>query len=126
MDKVPFVPHPQKHGGDMTPCPPPKQGPWLKNRLIERFGKHLDQQTLLIRLRTYSQRPGQSIAVFVELLNRKVREIYGNEIGMQIAQWELVSILAKGLRNKVIAKKILLEYPNCYTRAMNFPIVGVV
>ena len=27
--KVPFVPHPQKHGGgDMTPCPPPKQGPW--------------------------------------------------------------------------------------------------
>ena len=26
-DKVPFVPHPQKHGGDMSPCPPPKQGP---------------------------------------------------------------------------------------------------
>ena len=28
-NKVPFVPHPQKHGGDLSPCPPPKQGPWV-------------------------------------------------------------------------------------------------
>ena len=49
-DKVPFVPHPQKHawGGDMSPCPPPKQGPCLiltihghqGNALGPNFGAH--------------------------------------------------------------------------------------
>ena len=90
----------------------------LKERLIDRFGERLDPQTLLIRLRNYAQRPGQSIAVFAELIRKKAVEIYSDEINTQIAQRELVSILAKGLKNKTISKKILLEHPSNYRLAV--------
>jgi hypothetical protein len=93
--------------------------PQLRAKLIERFGEKLDPQTILIKLRSYTQRPGQSIAVFSELIQKKAQDIYGDEITTQIAQRELVSILAKGLKNKTIAKKVVLEYPTRYADAVN-------
>ena len=94
----------------------------LKQTLIQRFGEKLDPQTLLIRLRNYTQRPGQSIAVFSELVHKKALDIYHEEIVTDIAQRELVSILAKGLKNRVIAKKIVLEHPDKFTEAVNLAI----
>ena len=77
----------------------------MKERLFD-LGKGLICQPLLICLRTNAQRPGQSIAVFAELIRKKAIKFYSNEINTQIAQHELVSILAKCLRNKTNAKKI--------------------
>ena len=94
----------------------------LKQRLINRFGERLDPQTLLIRLRSYTQRPGQSIAVFSELIKRKAIDIYQDELSTAIAQRELVSILARGLRNKMIAKKVVIEYPDRFADAVNLAI----
>ena len=90
----------------------------VKTRLNERFGERVDPQTLLIRLRNYSQRPGQSIAVFAELLHYKAQQIYGADVGTQFAQRELVSIFSKGLKNKAVAKKVLIEHPNNFSQAV--------
>ena len=90
----------------------------LKTRLIERFGERLDPQTLLIKLRHYAQRPGQSIAVFAELIHNKAVPMYKGDINVEFAQRELVSILVKGLRNKNVTKKVLIEHPNKFHEAV--------
>lgn len=83
-----------------------------------RFGERLDQQTKLVRLRSYKQRPGQSIQVFSEVLLKQAREVYEGDIQAAFAQKELIAILATGIHMKVIGKKIMTDFPNTYDQAV--------
>ena len=90
----------------------------LTSLLKERFGEKLDPQTLLLKLRTYSQRPGQTIQVFAEVVLKKGTEIFEDDLTTSYAQRELVSIFAKGLKSKAIAKKVVGDLPRSLVDAV--------
>ena len=58
--------------------------------------------------------------MFPELIHKKAEYIYDDEVDTQVAQRELVSILAICLRNKVIAKKVLDEHPKSSTPTISY------
>ena len=90
----------------------------LKELLKERFGEKLDAQTLLLRLRKFSQRPGQTIQVFAEVILKKGTEIFEDDLSTAYAQRELISIFAKGLKSKSIAKKVVGDLPRTLADAV--------
>ena len=73
----------------------------------KRFGEQLDLQTLVLRLRAITQRPQQSLQVFAEVINSKAAEIYKGDVNTAFAQSELVSIFAKGMHSKAVARRLL-------------------
>lgn len=98
------------------------QQTWVafKAELKKRFGEQLDTQTLLLRLRAITQRPQQSVQVFAEVINSKASEIYKDELDTVFAQRELVSIYAKGLRSKAVAKRLLERNPATLAEAATY------
>lgn len=90
----------------------------FKALMKERFGEKADPQTLLMRLRNFAQRPGQSIQVFAGIVLKKAMEIFDEDLDTAYAQRELVSIFAKGLKSKTIAKKVIGDYPKTLADAV--------
>ena len=93
--------------------------PWqaFKGEMKKRFGEHLDLQTLVLRLRAITQRPQQSLQVFAEVINSKAAEIYKGDVNTAFAQSELVSIFAKGMRSKAVARRLLERNPASLSEA---------
>ena len=90
----------------------------LVYELKAKFGEKLDQQTKLVRLRSYKQRPGQSIQIFSEVLLKQAREVYLQDIDTAFAQRELIAIFSTGLEKKSVGKKVLSEFPQSYYDAV--------
>ena len=90
----------------------------LTMELKKKFGEKLDQQTKLVRLRAFKQRPGQSIQVFSEVLLKQARDVYLQDIDTAFAQRELIAIFATGLEKKAVGKKVLSEFPQSYYEAV--------
>lgn len=94
----------------------------LTTELKKKFGEKLDQQTKLVRLRAYKQRPGQSIQVFSEVLLKQAREVYLQDIDTAFAQRELIAIFATGLDKKTVGRKVLSEFPQSYYDAVTLAV----
>lgn len=90
----------------------------LVEELKKKFGEKLDQQTKLVRLRAFKQRPGQSIQVFSEVLLKQAREVYLQDLDTAFAQRELIAIFATGLEKKAVGRKVLSEFPQSYYDAV--------
>jgi hypothetical protein len=83
----------------------------FKVEMRKRFGEQVDPQTLLMRLRGFTQRSNQSVQVFAEVINARALEIFADEINGAFTQRELVSIFAKGIRSKTVARRLLERNP---------------
>ena len=85
----------------------------FKEEIMRRFGSREDDQTLLINLRKFVQRQGQSVQIFGEVLYRRGQEIFGDGFFESThAQAELINIFVDGLVSRNVAATVVRRRPN--------------
>ena len=91
----------------------------LKKELTDRFGDKTDNQTRLISLRKYTQKPDQGAQVFAEVILSKAADIFTpQDLSNWFIQKELVGIFAKGLRSRVVARRVMNKNPATLSQAV--------
>ena len=95
----------------------------LKQELVYRFGEITDFNTKVVKLRSLTQREGQSVQVFGEIILGKAIETYSEkDIDSPLVQTELTSIFIKGLKSKEIAQKLSRANPENLHKAIKIAV----